>query len=587
MSKFNNLYRTHTAPLTRVLLSTMLLLSPIAAQYLRGVNLSGAEFGENQIPGAFNHDYTYNSETSFRYFAAKNLGLIRLPVRWERLQPSPSGPLDAANLALLKSDIAWAAGHGAKVILDPHNYGRYKINESGKLNEYVIDNIYGGVTKVSRNDFADFWTKMSNEFKNEPAIYAYDLINEPHDMGPADWKAISQAAVSAIRANGDGKLIMVPGNNWSAASTWPAIHGPTSWISDPMNNFVYEAHQYFDSDNSGSYAASYDAELNKNPNLATVGVTRLAPFLTWCQNNNVRGYLGEYGIPNTDPRWMTVLDNFLTSLDSAGFDGTYWAAGEWWGNYALSVQPQNSFTVDRPQLTVLAQHLTPLSFTSLPAGSFSGAILAPDSLAVGFTQVSRPVSPTPRIDIIDLNGNTTTAQILYAGASQINYLVPQSLTPGHYNITVTDAGNIVGRGILELDLVAPSLFAANGNGNGVAAAQILRVRAYGSQSYEPVAQYDASQSLSVPLPIDFGAGSDRLFLILYGTGFRNLSGLSGAFLTIGNTPVAVAYAGKQPDFPGLDQINAELPRSLAGAGTVTVLVTVDGKPANPVTLAFR
>jgi len=62
---------------------------------------------------------------------------------------------------------------------------------------------------------------------------------------------------------------------------------------------------------------------------------------------------------------------------------------------------------------------------------------------------------------------------------------------------------------------------------------------------------------------------------------------SGASLDIGGMPVAVAYAGKQPEFAGLDQINAELPRSLACAGTVTVFVTVDGKPANPVTLAFR
>jgi len=46
-------------------------------------------------------------------------------------------------------------------------------------------------------------------------------------------------------------------------------------------------------------------------------------------------------------------------------------------------------------------------------------------------------------------------------------------------------------------------------------------------------------------------------------------------------PVAVAYAGKQPEFAGLDQINAELPRSLAGAGTVTVLVTVDGRVEKP------
>jgi len=557
------------------------------AQYLRGVNLSGAEFGEGQIPGTFNRDYTYNSENSFRYFAAKNLGLIRLPVRWERLQPAPSGPLDANNLSLLKGDIAWASAHGAKVIVDIHNYGRYRMNESGKLNEYVIDNVYGGVTKVSRADLADFWGRMAKEFRDEAAVYAYDLINEPHDMGSADWKAISQAAVMAIRVNGDNKLIMVPGNNWSAANTWPAIHGPTSWITDPANNFVYEAHQYFDSDNSGGYKLSYDDELKKNPNLATIGVTRLTPFLDWCRNNNVRGYLGEYGIPDTDSRWMTVLDNFLTSLDAAGFDGTYWAAGEWWGAYPLSVQPQNNFTVDRPQIAVLGRHLPPLSMTTLPAGSFSGAILAPDSLAVAFFSQAAPANSDAQIEITASTGVVTAAQVLYADSSQINYVVPGALAPGHYDLAAKSGGAVVGRGILELDAVAPSLFAANGNGRGVAAAQIIRVRADGSQTYEPVAMYDTAQGQFVAQPIDFGSTSDRLFLILYGTGWRSVSDPGRVTLLIGPALIPVQFAGKQPDFVGLDQINTELPRSLAGTGQVTVSVTVDGKPANPLTLAFK
>src|SRR5271165_727008 len=567
---------------------SILLNASAPAQHLRGVNLSGAEFGQDQIPGVFNHDYTYNSETSFRYFAAKNLGLIRLPVRWERLQPVLGGPLDPGNVALLKGDLAWAAAHGANVIIDIHNYGRYSINENGGLNVYTLDNVYGGVTKASGANLADFWTKMSSEFKDQPGVYAYDLMNEPHDMGTANWKVISQSAVSAIRANGDGTLIMVESDNWSGAYSWPAINGPTSWISDPMANFIYEAHQYFDSDNSGTYAETYDVELSTNPDLANVGVIRLKPFLEWCANNNVRGYLGEYGIPNTDARWMTVLDNFLTSLDSAGFDGTYWAAGEWWKtpttDYPLSVQPLDDFTVDRPQLAVLARHLPAQSFTSLPAGSFSGAILAPASLAVGYGAALS--TPDATVAITDSNSNVTMARVLYAGATQINYLVPAALTPGHYKISVSSGGAVVAHGFLEINNVAPSLFAANGNGQGVAAAQILRVSADGTQSYEAVAQYDASTSQFVPLPIDFGPSTDQLFLILYGTGFRNVSSLSVVSLLIGPDLVSVSYAGTQGAFAGLDQINAELPRTLAGSGQVMITVTVDGTPANPITITF-
>ena len=288
----------------------------------------------------------------------------------------------------------------------------------------------------------------------------------------------------AIRAKGDNKLILVPGDNWSGAYSWPRVHGPASWITDPANNFVYEAHQYFDSDNSGAYAASYDDELRRNPNLAMVGVARLVPFLDWCRNNNVRGYLGEYGIPNSDARWQTVLDNFLTSLDAAGFNGSYWAAGEWWGGYSISVQPQDSFTTDRPQMAVLSRHLAPLSFTSLPAGSFSGAILAPGSLAAGY---GATLPPGAAVQVI-IGGNRVSemAQVLFAGPTQINYVVPMDLKPGHYAVTVQSSGNVVGQGVLELDPIAPSIFAANGNGKGVAAAQVLRVGADGSQVYEAV-----------------------------------------------------------------------------------------------------
>ena len=220
------------------------LAASCCGQYLRGVNLAGAEFGEAKIPGTINTDYTYNSERSFQYFAAKGLTLIRIPIRWERIQPALGGPLDATNLNALKRNITWAKTNGAKVIIDPHNYGRYKIKEGGVLKEYVIDNSYDGAVRVSSANFQDLWVRLSNEFKDEPAVYAYDLMNEPHDMGKADWKAISQAALMAIRNNGDNKLIMVPGDAWSAAHRWPSVHGPTTWISDPANNFMYEAHQY-------------------------------------------------------------------------------------------------------------------------------------------------------------------------------------------------------------------------------------------------------------------------------------------------------------------------------------------------------
>jgi endoglucanase len=574
----------------------LLMTASSFGQYSRGINLAGAEFGENNLPGTLGHDYTFNSETTYRYFGAKNLNLVRMMLRWERLQPALRAPLDSNYLAGVKNNIAWAKAHGDRVILDIHNYGRFKLTENGVLNTYTLDNVYGGVVKVAGADLADLWIRLSNEFRDECTVYAYDLMNEPHDMGNANWKAISQAALMAIRTNGDRKLIMVPGDAWSSAEQWPLVHGPTSWINDPASNFAYEAHQYFDRDSSGTYVLTYDQELALNPNLAVIGPKRVTNFVNWLKANSVRGYLGEYGIPDSDARWMTVLDNFLVALDAAGLDGSYWAAGEWWGAYPLSVQPQNNFTTDRPQLGVLSGHLAPASFTTVSAASSTGFAFAPDSLVSGYgaglALDSQPASVLPlptslggvQVELTDAAGAQVLAPLVYVSPGQVNYVVPANVALGKLDVAVLNSGSVVSRGTLELDKVAPAIFSANSDGRGIAAAQVLRVRADGTQVYEQVAQFDAVQGRYVAAPIDFGASTDRLFLLLYGTGFRNAN-VTG--LQLGAVNLALSYAGKQPQFSGLDQLNAELPRSLAAAGEVVVKFQADGKAANQVTLTFR
>jgi uncharacterized protein (TIGR03437 family) len=87
--------------------------------------------------------------------------------------------------------------------------------------------------------------------------------------------------------------------------------------------------------------------------------------------------------------------------------------------------------------------------------------------------------------------------------------------------------------------------------------------------------------------MDLGAVSDILVLELYGTGIRGVSSLAGVAATIGGVPAAVAYAGAQPTFDGLDQVNLTVPRSLAGAGEVPVVLTVDGVTANVVTVRIQ
>jgi len=75
-----------------------LLLVPLSAtaQFLRGVNLAGAEFGEHTILGEAGVHYTFNSEASYEYLASKGLQIVRVPIRWERVQPQLFGSLAPA-----------------------------------------------------------------------------------------------------------------------------------------------------------------------------------------------------------------------------------------------------------------------------------------------------------------------------------------------------------------------------------------------------------------------------------------------------------------------------------------------------------
>jgi uncharacterized protein (TIGR03437 family) len=108
------------------------------------------------------------------------------------------------------------------------------------------------------------------------------------------------------------------------------------------------------------------------------------------------------------------------------------------------------------------------------------------------------------------------------------------------------------------------------------------VDAAGAQTVLEV--FHAAQGGYVATPLDLGAATDQVILELFGTGIRGRSALTAVTATIGGQAAEVQYAGPQGGFAGLDQVNVRVPRSLAGRGDVDVVLTVDGKTANTVTV---
>jgi uncharacterized protein (TIGR03437 family) len=249
-----------------------------------------------------------------------------------------------------------------------------------------------------------------------------------------------------------------------------------------------------------------------------------------------------------------------------------------------------------------------LAYTGIPASkqivnvsaaSYSCQGLAPESIAAVFgpdlatTTMAADTIPLPTtlggttVKISDKNGTERLAPLFFVSPGQINFEVPPGTVTGVASMTVTNGnGSSIG-GYAQIDTVAPGMFTANQNGRGVPSAQALRVKGDGSQTYEQVSRYDQSQGKFVPVPIDLGPATDRVFLILYGTGVRFRSSLSAVNAQVGGVNAQVSYAGAQGYFVGLDQVNILLPRSLAGRGDVDVVLAADGETANTVTIHIR
>src|SRR5262249_3977541 len=180
--------------------------------------------------------------------------------------------------------------------------------------------------------------------------------------------------------------------------------------------------------------------------------------------------------------------------------------------------------------------------------------------------------------VADYRGNEKTAQLFYVSPSQINYLMPAGLAESAY-ITKIIAGNqVVRASFMYIAKVIPGVFTANANGDGVAAAVVVRTKPDGSQQYESMVSFDTAQNKYVATPIDLGSETDRVVLVLFGTGWRNQSSLSAFSVKIGGTDAQVQFAGKQPMLPGLDQLNALIPRSLIGSGEGMLSRTSEPSP---------
>lgn len=240
---------------------------------------------------------------------------------------------------------------------------------------------------------------------------------------------------------------------------------------------------------------------------------------------------------------------------------------------------------------------TPAGAVSVSAASYRRVSLARGAIASAFgTNLATgaegaPGTPLPTIlvgttvNVKDSLGRSRLASLFYVSPTQINYQIPEGTATGTAKVEINSPGLPTQAEYVQITQVAPGLFSASADGQGIAVGSVTRIRGDGSRSEEGIAQFDPIEKRFAALPIDLGAETDRVFLILYGTGLRGRTASASAL--IGNVPTSVEYVGAQGTFVGLDQVNLLLPRSLIGRGDVDINLVMQGRMANPLRVKIK
>jgi uncharacterized protein (TIGR03437 family) len=273
---------------------------------------------------------------------------------------------------------------------------------------------------------------------------------------------------------------------------------------------------------------------------------------------------------------------------------TYAAAGNYTWNITVTVDG----TTDTRSGTIRISSSVK-TVTGVSAASYDGSALSSEEIVAAFgvnlstsTQVASTL-PLPTIlagstvKVKDSSGTERMAPLFFVSSTQINYQIPAGTANGTATMTVTGSDGAVSTGTIQITTIAPSLFTANASGTGAPAGYIIRVRADNSQSLEPLVVFDTAQSKFVPAPIDLGPPTDQVIVVLFGTGVRFRTSLSSVSVKLGGENAGVLFVGAQGVLVGLDQLNVQIPRTLAGRGDVDWVMTVDGKPANTVRINIK
>ncbi len=279
-------------------------------------------------------------------------------VRWQLLwRGFPHGPADQADVPEYEAWLESALRHldqllpvcrqlGIKVCVDMHT------PPGGR----DPDGVYRMFRqKQFQEAFVQLWEKMARRYREEPAVWGYDLVNEPMDAlvpeGLLDWQRLAELTARRIRAIDPHHAIIIEPTGWGSP-------GGLDWL-EPVDvpGVVYSVHMYI----PGQF--THQGIHGNPPGVSYPGLIAgkhwdkealreaLRPAIQYQKDYHVPIYIGEFSAIRWAPgkSAYNYLRDVIEIFEEHGWHWAYHAFREWDGwSVEHGQDPKDHKPLDHP-----------------------------------------------------------------------------------------------------------------------------------------------------------------------------------------------------------------------------------------------
>jgi endoglucanase len=161
------------------------------------------------------YEDVYFTEKDAAFLAKTGFNFLRIPFNYRRFETDlDPGRYDGRGFALLDQAFAACRAHGIYVLLDFHAVPGSQ-SEDWHADNPTVHPLFFEVADYQRRA-ALLWRAIAERYAGEPALFGYDLLNEPNTRHHDRLNAFYRQAIAAIREVDSEHAIVVEGSRFSS-----------------------------------------------------------------------------------------------------------------------------------------------------------------------------------------------------------------------------------------------------------------------------------------------------------------------------------------------------------------------------------